>query len=229
MERQNRSPERGIAMRKILLVLLTISLAALPSISAFAAEPATTATAPEASVTATSTEPQTKAVAAESPAPALPVTTEQKIKIGFIDMAKVASDSSPGKAAYAKIKAKTGNYQKQIKSKERQLQKQKAAIEAQLPSLQPSQRAAKAKDFQKKLESFQKFLEKAEKDVRTKEAELLKELYQSVEKSAGDYGKANGFAAIVMRKDLLFVGNTVDIQDLTAEIIKQLDGTSTKK
>ncbi len=212
-------------MRKFLLTLITISLATLPNLRALAAEPAT-ALEPTAAVTATSTTPGTKPVAAENaatPASVLPAKTDQKIKVGFIDMAKIASDSSPGKAAYAEVKAKTVKYQKQIKAKENQLKKQKAAIEAQMSSLTPSQRSVKAKEFQKKLESFQKFLEKADKDVRTKEAELLKELYLSVEKSAGDYGKVHGYAAITMRKDLLFIGSNVESQDLTAEIIKQLD------
>jgi outer membrane protein len=218
-------------MRKFLLTLVTISLATLPSLRTLAAEPATTSE-PTTAFIATSTTPETKPAVAEnavSPASVLPATADQKIKVGFVDMTKIASDSSPGKAAYAEVKAKTEKYQKQIKAKEKQLQKQKAAIEAQMPSLTPSQRSTKANEFQKKLESFQKFLVKAEKDVRTREAELLKELYLSVEKAAGDYGKANGYAAITMQKDLLFIGSTVDSQDLTAEIIKQLDAKQGSK
>ncbi|MRR07599.1 MAG: OmpH family outer membrane protein [Deltaproteobacteria bacterium] len=213
-------------MKKTVVILMAIALATLPYLTVLAAEPEASS-APKPALTE-------KGVAAEvmptapkngaSPASALPVKTEQSIKIGVIDMTKIARDSNPGKAAYAEVKATMEKYQKQIKSKETQLQKQKATIEAQMPSLPPTQRAAKAKEFQKKLESFQGYIQKAEKDIRAREAELMKKLYQSVEKSASDYGKTNGYAAIVLNKELLFTGNNVHVEDLTAETIKLLHG-----
>jgi len=205
---------------------MAIALATLPSITAFAAEPEASS-APKPTLNEKGVAPEVMPTAPKngtSPAPALSVKTEQSIKIGVIDMTKIARDSTPGKAAYAEVKATMEKYQKQIKSKETQLQKQKAALEAQMPSLAPIQRAAKAKEFQKKLESFQSYIQKAEKDIRAREAELMKKLYQSVEKSAGDYGKSNGYAAIVMNKELLFTGSNVHIQDLTAETIKIING-----
>jgi outer membrane protein len=214
-------------MRKFLFTLTTIALITLPALTSLATEPEA-GTTPKATLTEQSITQETMPITPEtgtSPSPALPAKKEQNIKIGFLDMAKIASDSSPGKAVYAEVKAKMEKYQKQVKSKEAQLKKEKAAIEAQMPSLAPIQRSAKAKEFQKKVESFQNFLQKAEKDVRTREAELLKKLYESVAKSAGDYGKANGYTAIVMKRELLFASSNVEIQDLTAEIIKLLNGS----
>lgn len=217
-------------MKKTVLILIAIALASLPSLTARATEPEASS-APKTTLTEKSVVPEAMPTAPKdstSPAPALPAKTEQSIKIGSIDMAKIARDSKPGKAIYAEVKAKMEKYQKQIKSKETQLQKQKAAIEAQMPSLTPTQRAAKAKEFQKKLESFQGYIQNAEKDVRAREAELLKKLYQSVEKSAGDYGKINGYAAIVMNKELLYTGSNVVVQDLTTETIKAINGNQGK-
>lgn len=214
-------------MKKLLLTLIALTFATLPNTTTHAAEPADPQAAtenigaPVAAPTLLAAPPASVQNTAETPT--------MVIKVGFVDMAKIASDSAPGKAAYAEIKAKTAKYQKQIKSKERQLQKQKAAIESQMPSLTPSQRSKKAQDFQKKVESFQKFLQKADKDVRTSEAELLQELYKAVVKAANDYGTANGYAAIVMKKELLFAGNTVAIQDLTEEMIKLLAEKPDKK
>jgi len=215
-------------MRKSLLRLITVVLVALPALPAFAAE-TETISAPKPALTEKSSSSEANPPATEvSPTPVLPQKNEPSVKIGIIDMAKIAGDSASGKAVYAKVKAQMGKIQKQIKSKETQLKKQKADIEAQMPSLAPIQRSAKANEFQKKLESFQSFIQKAEKDIRATEAELLKNLYESVAKSAADYGKTNGFAAIVINKELLFAGSSVDIQDLTAEIIKLIDGSGKK-
>jgi len=216
-------------MRKFLLPLLTVALVALPVLTVLASEPEAN-TSEKAAPSEKSSSQETKPTGLETvTAPALPAKNEQSIKIGTIDMAKIAGDSSSGKAVYAEVKAKMEKYQKQIKAKETQLKKEKSSIEAQMPTLAPIQRAAKAKEFQKKLESFQTFIQKAEKDVRSREAELLKKLYESVAKSADGYGKANGFAAIVINKELIFTGSTVEIQELTAEIIKLIDGNKGKK
>lgn len=215
-------------MRKFILPLIAVALAALPALTARAAETETISTPKPVLTEKSSSSEANPPMLEASPAPILPPKNEPSVKIGVIDMAKIAGESSSGKAVYAKVKATMEKLQKQIKSKETQLKKQKADIEAQMPSLAPIQRSAKAKEFQKKLESFQSFIQKAEKDVRTTEAELLKNLYGSVAKSAADYGKANGFAAIVINKELLFAGSSVAIQDLTAEIIKLIDGSGKK-
>jgi len=57
----------------------------------------------------------------------------------------------------------------------------------------------------------------------------LGDLYKSVEKAAGDYGKNNGFAAVVMKKELLYSAENVEIKDLTAEIIKLAESPRVKK
>ncbi|HOP40525.1 MAG TPA: OmpH family outer membrane protein [Geobacteraceae bacterium] len=218
-------------MKKFLFMFFALTIATLPNVTAHAAE---AATGPDQQNVATENimtpeAPPTEPPTISAPDQTNPATPERIIKIGFVDMAKVASDSVPGKAAYAEVKAESAKYQKQIKSKEKQLKKQKASIEAQMPSLTPAQRSVKAKDFQKKLESFQKFLQKAEQDIRTKEAKLLQKLYESVVTSANDYGTANGYAAIVMKKELLFIDSTIKIQDITAEIITLLDKTPKTK
>ncbi len=157
-----------------------------------------------------------------------PAKTEKTIRIGYVDMPSIARESAPGRAAYAEIKAQTEKYQKQIQAREKQLQKQKAAIEAQLPTLPPQQREAKAKEFQKKVESFQKFVQNADKEVRAKEEELLAKIFKAVEAAAGNYARANGYAAVVMKNQTLYIGEEVESKDLTSEIIKSIEGTIQK-
>jgi len=210
-------------MKKTAIMLAGLLLASITTIPALAEEPAAAPSAPAAAAETIEATPVAE------PVPATPSKAEQPIRIGYVDMATIAKDSAPGKAAYAEIKAKTGKYQKQIRAKEKQLQKQKAAIEAQLPTLPPQQREAKAKEFQKKIEEFQKFVQKADKDVRAREEELLGKLFKSVDQVAGEYAKANGFTAVVLKNQILFVAAEAQTTDLTAEVIKQVDKTVEKK
>jgi outer membrane protein len=216
-------------MIKCFTTVMIVALAALPTFSARAEEPPavieTKAAAPQ-NTSAVETKPTV--ISPTAPAPAPPKKVEKAARIGLVDMAKIASDSSPGKAVSSAIKDKTDKYRSQITAKEKQLEKQKKTIEAQIATLSPPQREAKAKDFQKKMEEYRKLVIKADKDVRTQQEKLLSDLYKSIEKASGDYGKANGLAAVVMKKDLLFSGESVEVKDVTDEIIKLLEGKQKK-
>ncbi len=218
-------------MRKIVILLAAIALAGLPAFPAVAAE---TAPIVQPKAATPETKPPGETVPASPATPAQPVRVPptrpaQAVKIGFVDMSRVAGESVPGKAAAGNVKARSGKFRSQIETRQKQLEKQKADIEAQMQTLTPEQRTAKAKEFQKKLGDFQKFVEKAQKDLQTREAELLGKLYKAIEKSAGDYGQANGFAAVVAKKELLYLGDNVEVKDVTDEIIKMVNEGQGKK
>lgn len=220
--------KKGNEMNKMVVMLLGLSLSALTAVPAFAAEPVGGAKA--APPATDSPVPSPPATATPLPGPRLtPADTRSEIKIGFVDMAKVASDSVPGKAATAEMKTRAARLQNQVKSREKQLSKQKAALESTIASLSPAQREAKAKDFQKKVVDYQKFVQKAGKELQAREEQLLGNLYKSSRNAAEDYAKTNGFAAVVIKKDLLYLGDTVEVKDLTDEIIKQVDRNQSAK
>jgi Skp family chaperone for outer membrane proteins len=56
-----------------------------------------------------------------------------------------------------------------------------------------------------------------------------KTLFEAIEQAAVVYGKANAFSAIVVKKELLYLGNSVDAQDVTDALIKEMNQTEKKK
>lgn len=217
-------------MKKCISTVIIVALAALTTYSARAEEPAAVAeTKAAVKETTSSAEAKPTATPPAIPAPLSPKKVEQPVRIGYVDMAKIAGDSVQGKAVSAEIKAKTDKFRSQIAAKEKQLEKQKKTIEAQIATLSPQQKEAKAKDFQKKLEEYRKLVTKADKDVRALQEKLLNGLYKSIEKASGDYGKANGFAAVVIKRELLFSAENIDVKDITDELIKLVDGAKEKK
>lgn len=165
------------------------------------------------------TEPQA------TPAPPVAVAaapSQSQVKIGYVDIAKIASDSAAGKAATATMKGKNEKYRSQIKSRQKSLEKMKQNIESQLPVLSPQQRQAKIKELEKKAAEFQKYVQNAEKEMRKMEGEFTESILKSIQKAAEDYGKTHGFAAIVPKRDLLYLGSMVDVQDVTEDIMKDI-------
>jgi outer membrane protein len=225
-------------------ILLALLICTLPSLGG-AAE-----TAPAATINKTAAPVQAVAPAAPAPAqtpsattptpaapapsvPAVPKVAEapkpQHLRLGYIDIARVGTESNLGKASAAQAKQKQEKLQAQILSKRKQLDKQKAALEAQFPTLNPTQREAKSKEFQKKVEIFQKSGMKAEKELQTLQAGLSKSFNEAVEQAAMGYGKANGLALVVVKREMLYLSSSVDAQDVTEGIIKLMNEKWTKK
>lgn len=172
--------------------------------------------------------PQT-AVSAPVEAAPKPVADVQAARIGYVDIVRIGTESERGKALKALLTAKKDKLQVKVDAKKKQIEKLKTSIEAKIATMTPPQREAKSKEFQKKLEDFQKFARSSEEDLYTLQDKESKTLFEAIEQAAVVYGKANGFSAIVVKKELLYVGNSVDAQDVTDALIKELNLTGQKK
>ena len=179
-----------------------------------------------AAVTSTAPPQTIVSAPAEKPAPAVAV---QSARIGYVDIARFGSESERGKALKSLLTAKKDKLQGKIDGKKKQLEKLKASIEAKLATMTPPQREAKSKEFQKKLEEFQKFAQASEEEFIALQDKETRALYEAIEQSAVAHGKANGFTAIVVKKELLYIGTSVDAQDVTDALIKAMNPADQKK
>lgn len=208
---------------KKLLIAMILALPTLANAAdaAPASEPKSAVPSPAAVVA-----PQTPVAAAK---PTEAAAVRQSPKLGYVDIVRIGSDSDRGKALKELLKAKKDALQTKIDGKKKQIEKLNKSIESKLPGMTPQQREAKSKEFQKKLEEFQKFARNSEEEFYTLQEKETKALFEDVEQAAVAYGKANDFAVIVINKELLYVGNTVDTQDVTDALIKSLNAAGPKK
>lgn len=198
---------------------LIACLIALPSFvfAADSAVEAKPAVPPPASVT----------VPVESPVTA--VAASQSARIGYVDIARIGSESERGTALKGLLTKKKDALQGKIDVKKKQLEKLKTSIEAKIATMTPAQRRAKSEEFQKKMEEFQKFARASEEELYLLQEKEMKTLYEAIEQAAVTHGKANAFAAIVVKKELLYIGNAVDAKDVTDDLIKVLSLSDQKK
>lgn len=216
-----------IMLKKLLLVTLVASFPALAAAAdptpAAGAKPAAAAETPQKSPTAASTESKPSDAAA----------ARQTTRIGFVDILRILNETERGKSVKAKLKGMKDKLQARIDAKRKQLEKLRASLEAKMPTLSPEQREPKAKEFQKELqkkaEEFQKFGKQLEEEFYTTQGKESKGLDDATEQAAVAYGKANGFAVIVVKKELLYVGDNIDAQDVTDALIKAMDEAARKK
>lgn len=220
------------ALLPTVCALVLITAAPVLAADQSAAPPAPAATpAPEAAKpappSATPTAPAVAPAATATPATVPPAG--HAVIVGYVDMAKIGGESKPGKAAMQQMKDKTEKIRAQITGREKKLEKLKEEIRAQLPSLSPKEREAKARGFQKKIEEYQKFVQNAEKEMRAKDRELTAAILKSVEKIVEAYGKANGLAVVLPKQELLYLGDGVELKDITDAVLKKLNETAPAK
>ncbi len=204
-------------MRAFRTALPAALTACLLTVSAFAAETAavTPATSP--------------AGASQPQKPAESTLTASNARLGHVDVERIASESEIAKAGQAQFGELKKKLQVQIDAKRKQLEKLQSSLESKIKSLPPAQREAKAKEFQKKVEEFQKFGLKAEKELKTKQEELSEKMFKAIEQASQELGKAKGLALVIIKRELLYLGSGVDAQDVTDDVIKQIDGATPKK
>jgi outer membrane protein len=216
-------------MHTIVKKLLIILLIALPTLAAAEMTPATptllSTPAPVPLQPSAVTPPASVSTEKKSETAVVPHTT----RIGYVDISRIGADSDRGKALKALLEDRKVGLQSKIDARKKQIEKFKSSIEAKISKMSPQQREAKSKEFQKKLEEFQKFAQSSEEYLYSLQGKESQALYEDIEKAAVAYGTANKLAAVVVKKELLYVGSSVDAQDVTDALIKSLNESGQKK
>ncbi|WP_236021772.1 OmpH family outer membrane protein [Geomesophilobacter sediminis] len=189
---------------------------AAPTAAAAPNAPAPAVPAPGPAASAPSTAPA-GATTATSAAPAL------RLKIGYVDLAKVGEESKEGKTAIVQLKARSEKLRAKIEARQKSLEKQKAAIEAKIETMTAKEKAAKSKEFQKKVEEYQKLVRSSEEEMRNMQDKYTETLFEKIKDIVSQYAVTHGYDAIVAKKEALYLSPGVDTKDLTDEIVAELD------
>lgn len=151
------------------------------------------------------------------------VTTDKRLRVGYADILKIAEQSDAGKVAKTHYEAKADRLKSQIDTKQKLIEKQKTTLEAKLATYTAEQREKKIKDYEKKVDELRKMLQNADKELKPMQEELMKEIYGKIETAAKAYGEANGFSAIIEKREILFLGKGIDAEDVTDALVKEIN------
>lgn len=215
-------------MKNFTASLIAPAIALLIAIPALAADPAPAAPAPVPAASVSAPAPATPPPAV-TPPPMPPFLADKLakgdlVKIGYIDLPKLAAESDKGKEIKKELTTRAENLRTKIENREKQLEKQREEIKAKLEKLSPKERAAKTKEFQKKVEDLQKLIKSSNEEMQVQEQKLSEELYKDLRKVATEYGATNGYHILVKKGDLLYLNSHTDSKDVTAEIMEKLNG-----
>lgn len=146
-----------------------------------------------------------------------------EVKIGFVDLQRVLSESKRGQEAKAKIEARGSELDKQFQQMQKEVQSLKEEIEKKGKLLSANVLKEKQKEYEQKLKQLETFVQNSRQELQEMEREAVAQILKDAEKVISDIGKKEGYT-LILEKQRSFILFAPDEIDLTDRVIKALDG-----
>lgn len=155
--------------------------------------------------------------------PAWPAAVESAdVRIGYVDMRRVLTESKAGKQVKTEIEKTVKQRQEALARDEQQLKNLQQAYEKEKLILSEAQRQEKQKEFEQKLNAYRQASADAQREIQQKEQEYTKKTLPTVRAIIQDLAKEEKLT-LVFEKHEMPVLYAADGPDLTERIIKRLD------
>ncbi len=146
------------------------------------------------------------------------------IKLASVDFRKIAQESKAGAEATKELSKVADKLEKGMKEKEAGLEKLKDALEGKGKKLTAKEKTAKEKELRKKLEAYREMAKDAQHELQTKEDEFGNKLMEKLDRIIKEFAPKNGYALVIRKGDVIYTDGKNEITDITADILKLLDG-----
>lgn len=153
---------------------------------------------------------------------------DSPMRLGFVDLQAVITQSKEGRAAEDKVKAEAAEKQKEISAKEAEIKQMDADLQKQTSVLSESAKKEREEEIRRKLRDLKRVTEDVNRDLAKREGEMVNDLLRDLTALIRDYGKEKGYTLIVEKgQSGVIYGN--DAADLTKEILERYNTRRTKK
>lgn len=150
---------------------------------------------------------------------------QDKIKIGFIDIQRVISESQAGKQARDRFQAQVKKAESDIMKERQDLDRMKSDLEKKGPLLKEEERRNLEADFQKRSVNLQRRMSDYQQELQVKNNEMMSDILKDLEKIVNEVGKAEKFTLILERSQILYSDQGIDI---TSKVIDTYNSRTKK-
>lgn len=148
-------------------------------------------------------------------------------KIGLVNLQAIASNSTDGKAATARVQALAQKKQGEIAEKSKALQANQQKLQQSGSLMNDQARAALEKEIERQQVEGQRLQQDAQSELQELQNELQGEFQKKLFPILQQLAQEKGLHVLLSAQDAGVIWNEAGI-DLTAEAIKKLDATSGK-
>lgn len=145
--------------------------------------------------------------------------SQAQTKIGFVDVDYIFSQMPEAKQIDAELKATETQLKKEIEGKAAEFQKKYQDYSQNLNTMLDAVRANTERELQQLQQNLQKLQEDAQNTIQNKHTQLMKPVYEKIEKAISDTSKENGYNMVVSQQlggldVVLYADDNADISDL---------------
>jgi outer membrane protein len=150
---------------------------------------------------------------------------QERIKIGYIDIQKVISESQAGKRARDRFQAQVKKAESDIMKERQDIERLKAELDKKGPLLKDDERRNIEADLQKRSINLQRSMSDHQQDLQVRNNEMMSEILKELEKIVNEVGKAEKFTLILERSQILYSDQGIDI---TSKVIDTYNSRAKK-
>lgn len=142
---------------------------------------------------------------------------QERVKIGYIDIQRVISESQAGKRARDKFQAQVKKAEGDILKERQDLERLKNDLDKKGPLLKDEERRNLEADLQKRSVVLQRSMSDYQQELQSKNNEMMAAILKELEKIVNEVGKAEKFTLILERSQILYSDQGIDI---TSKVIE---------
>lgn len=146
-----------------------------------------------------------------------PGMAQDRMKIGFIDVRRVVTESAPGKRAGERLQAQLKKAEADTLKERQDLERLRNDLEKKGPLLKEEERRNLELDFQKRSVTLQRTMGDLQQEIQVKEREMMQDILKDLEGIVSDIGKSDKFTLILYRSQILFGDQAIDLTNKVIE------------
>ena len=150
---------------------------------------------------------------------------QERIKIGFIDIQRVISESQAGKRARDRFQAQVKKAEADILKERQDIERLKSDLDKKGPLLRDEERRNLESDLQKRSVNLQRSMADHQQELQAKNNQMMSEILKELEKIVNEVGKADKFTLILERSQILYSDQGIDI---TSKVIESYNSRAKK-
>lgn len=142
---------------------------------------------------------------------------QERVKIGFVDIQRVISESQAGKRAKDRFQAQIKKVEAELQKERQDLERLRNDIDKKGPLMREEERRNMEAEFQKRSINLQRTMGDYQQDLRQRESEMMSDILKDLEVIVNDVGKADKFTLILERSQILYSDQGIDITNKVIE------------
>lgn len=154
-----------------------------------------------------------------------PGWAQDRMKIGYIDVRRVVSESAAGKRAGDRLQTQVKKAEADTLKERQELERMRNDLDKKGPLLKDEERRNLESDFQKRSVALQRTMTDLQQELQLKEREMMQDILKDLEGVVDELGKAEKFTLILDRSQILFADQGVDI---TSKVIERYNSRAKK-